>query len=525
MAVTNVAEQSKFDHTPSGIPVQVRLYILAVMGFMVNYMLRTDINLAMVSMSKNNETYIHPHDIFGGKHKLTVNKTTAITKPSVIDECTENVLHETHVIGPCRTLPNSKYPPEFNWTSLQEGNIQSSFYISYFISSGISGLFLNDIGPARLMGAAQLLAAAVGLLIPLVANENCIYVVVVRGVQGWLLGLTWPSYVALLTRWSAPHERSRFMSATQGIQLGAGVAYIIMGHLSAYFGWRSLFYFTGTVGIIWSLFWLMEVYEDPRDHPTISRKELEFITSRTAPRLETRSPPWIAILTSPVVFSIAIVNFGRMWILTLLHMYGPAYLKYVTKIEMTETGVLSGIPFIISYIAGFGAGWCADSMDKHKVMSTLNVRRFFTAVAQIIPGICMLLINFTDSAFQFTILQTISLAAQTLSTGGSLVSIVSIAPNFSGAVFGVVQCLFMIACIIVPFFQSYAVTDHHKLEQWRFLFNASGILSLVTYIPYHLFATEEVQPWNEIRPKRRRRTASHRVDSTSIADDVSFIGV
>lgn len=44
-------------------------------------------------------------------------------------------------------------------------------------------------------------------------------------------------------------------------------------------GWPSIFYVFGFVGLIWSVTFLIFVYEDPSTHPHIDEKEKKYIIS------------------------------------------------------------------------------------------------------------------------------------------------------------------------------------------------------------------------------------------------------
>lgn len=44
-------------------------------------------------------------------------------------------------------------------------------------------------------------------------------------------------------------------------------------------GWPSIFYVFGLVGVIWSIAFLLFVYEDPSSHPRIEEKEKKYIIS------------------------------------------------------------------------------------------------------------------------------------------------------------------------------------------------------------------------------------------------------
>lgn len=42
-------------------------------------------------------------------------------------------------------------------------------------------------------------------------------------------------------------------------------------------GWPSIFYVFGLIGVIWSVTFIIFVYEDPSSHPRIDEKEKKYI--------------------------------------------------------------------------------------------------------------------------------------------------------------------------------------------------------------------------------------------------------
>lgn len=54
---------------------------------------------------------------------------------------------------------------------------------------------------------------------------------------------------------------------------------LMCGFLIASFGWESVFYVTGVIGIIWSVTWFLLVFDSPSQHPRISAEERHFIES------------------------------------------------------------------------------------------------------------------------------------------------------------------------------------------------------------------------------------------------------
>lgn len=78
--------------------------------------------------------------------------------------------------------------------------------------------------------------------------------------------------------------------------------------LLAEYDWPLIFYVFGFVGVVWSLFFLKTVYEDPQSNPKISESEKNYINTAIWGTDTTvdRSPeiPWKFVLTSVPFYAI-----------------------------------------------------------------------------------------------------------------------------------------------------------------------------------------------------------------------------
>jgi MFS family permease len=62
-----------------------------------------------------------------------------------------------------------------------------------------------------------------------------------------------------------------------GFSFGIGLTYPLCGFLIAHFGWRVVFYVTGSVGILWCLMWWLLAFDTPAQHPRITASERRYI--------------------------------------------------------------------------------------------------------------------------------------------------------------------------------------------------------------------------------------------------------
>lgn len=82
-----------------------------------------------------------------------------------------------------------------------------------------------------------------------------------------------------------------FFSICKGSSIGIGVTYVMCGYLITTFGWESVFYVTGGLGLLWYICWILLVYDSPAKHPTISVRERTYIENFTNGTIQTRSKP------------------------------------------------------------------------------------------------------------------------------------------------------------------------------------------------------------------------------------------
>lgn len=84
--------------------------------------------------------------------------------------------------------------------------------------------------------------------------------------------------VSSIRHFSNPINCVDFSAST----LGAAITLPVSGLLISAWGWESVFYITGLVGVAWSILWFNLVFETPAQHPRISDYEKHYIESQIA---------------------------------------------------------------------------------------------------------------------------------------------------------------------------------------------------------------------------------------------------
>jgi len=264
---------------PAGWGVRHTFVFLGFLGFANVYAMRVNLSVAIIYMVNNTAI---PHD----------NVSSAGSCPG----------------APLNATKHSKDGP-FVWPEAQQGIILGMFFYGYVLTQLPGGRLAEMFGGKWLFGVGVLVTAVFTLLTPLAATSNRLYLLyAVRVVEGLGEGVTFPAMLAMLARWSAPTERSRFTSnAYAGSAFGTVISMPLSVYLCEAVSWQSVFYVFGALGILWFLAWSWLVYDGPEEHPSISQQEKDFLQAALT-ECEAERPsaiPWRAIATSPAVWAIA----------------------------------------------------------------------------------------------------------------------------------------------------------------------------------------------------------------------------
>ncbi|KAL1464582.1 hypothetical protein WDU94_004213 [Cyamophila willieti] len=439
-------------------------------GFMVNYMFRVNLNIAIVDM------------VFMNNQTSQTNQTTNETIRTVFRDEAGNT--------------------RFTWSEYDKNFLIGSFFWGYLCTEIPGGRLAEIVGARRVFGYSMLLASLATLLSPLASKMHFYLIVLLRVVIGFMLGVTWPAMHPMAAKWIPPNERSKFISNMMASSLGAAITLPICGFLIDAIGWESVFYFTGLTGLVWSILWFFLVFETPATHPRISAEEREYIESSigfSATNHKVLRVPWLKIFTSPCVWAIIITHalsvFGYFTIVNQL----PNYFKNILHFDIKKNGLLSSLPFLGKYVTALLSSCLADYLRSTDRLTTTATRKLFTSFALLMPGILMSLQIYTgqDPLFAVVIF-TLTLTFNGAVTAGYLGNGLDIAPNFSGTIFGFANTLSSFG----GFVSSYLVgvlTDGdmvHNFGQWQYVFMILGATYSIGALVFLVFGTGKVQPWN-----------------------------
>ena len=134
-----------------------------------------------------------------------------------------------------------------------------------------------------------------------------------------------------------------------GAQAGTVLSLPISGLLCSSYGWPTVCYVFGLLGILWWLAWCWLVADSPDSNPRIDESERRYIVASLAASKAgqpSSAVPWLAILSSPAVWALTTAhiaqNYGFYTLLTEL----PAYMANVLHFNIRDNSLVSALPYL-----------------------------------------------------------------------------------------------------------------------------------------------------------------------------------
>ncbi|KAG8256973.1 hypothetical protein J6590_059205 [Homalodisca vitripennis] len=194
---------------------------------------------------------------------------------------------------------------------------------------------------------------------------------------------------------------------------------------------------------------------------------------------------------------------------------------------MRENGVLSGLPFLLSYLSSVVFCYVADYLVTRNLIGLTNVRKIFTAMSQVVPGMMVLAIGYLGCHITLVLVTWfLAVTLITASYAGAMASVVDIGPNLAGPILAFAQTIHMTASFLSPLVAGFLLKNNTSLEQWRKVFWVASCVGVGTYFFFQVFGTSKVQPWNypdgklpdeDTEPLRKKKAT--RRDSADFATD------
>ena len=299
---------------------------------------------------------------------------------------------------------------QFGWSDLDYSHIIFNFTLAYAIGLLAVGPLIDRLGTK--IGFALAISfwslAAIGHAvahlyrgpaipsIDISASTGFAFVSLAGTVAGFSLARfslalgeagNFPASIKATAEWFPKKERALATGVfNSGTNVGALVAPLVVPWITLTWGWSWAFIITGALGFLWLAVWLL-VYHPPREHPSLSKAELDYIESDP---VESVQPiPWSRLLPHRQTWAFVAGKFLTDPIWWLYLYWVPDFLHKAHHIDLKGSALPIFVIYQIATIGSVAGGWLpARLMAKGW---TLNRAR---KTAMLVPALCVLPIVF-----------------------------------------------------------------------------------------------------------------------------------
>ncbi len=272
------------------------------------------------------------------------------------------------------------------------GQIVSLFFLAYAIMYAVSGYVVDRLGTKVGMAFFVCTWSIAQMLHGLATGKWSL-----AGCR-FALGLTEPGSFPAATRaireWFPAEQRALGVGIfNAGSSLGAAVASPVAAFLALTYGWRSAFFFTGAMGLLWLLFWWL-LYQPPQRHRWLGTKEADELrvagVMAEAPAAKARVD-WWGVLRSRPGLTLVLVRFLSDPVIYFVIVWFPSYLQKERGFDLAMIGKYAWVPFVFGDFGYVFGGWLSGwlmragwSLPKSRKMA-MTVGAALLPIAILIP--------------------------------------------------------------------------------------------------------------------------------------------
>ncbi|NOR19343.1 MAG: MFS transporter [Xanthomonadales bacterium] len=325
---------------------------------------------------------------------------------------------------------------QFGWSDTERGLVLSSFFAGYMVTQVMGGWLAQKWGGKAVLGFGVVWWSVFTMLTPLSALTSFPVLIATRIAMGLGEGVAFPSVYHMFGRWVPANERSRAASFNlAAIPLGTLTAIIITPWLAVNYGWESVFYVFGVVGVIWYFFWRKLVTDTPAQDSRMSQSESRLFQQEEK-QSDSEPIPWKQILTQKPVWAIIIMHFCSNWGLYVLLSWLPSYFSSQLGIGLRSVWIYVAPPWLAMFIMGNVVGIIADRMIDSG-WSVTRVRRFMQFIGSSGPALALIALASVDDATTAVVYLTLAMALSSFAFAGFASNHLDIAPRHAGVIFGI----------------------------------------------------------------------------------------
>lgn len=381
----------------------------------------------------------------------------------------------------CISSAKDSISSDLNLTDIQMGWVLSAFALGYAIFQVPGGAMGDTYGVRKVMTAIMVIWSLFTALTG--AAWNYISMLLARFFFGAGEAGAFPNISRAAYSWVPLKERGIFQGINfSGSRLGAAFALPIVAYLIEAWGWRSIFYFFGFIGILCSVLFYVMFRNKPEEHSGISETEKDFIIKNRQQESKTTHEelPLGRIIRSKNVVLAMVQYIGSNFIFFFMLTWLFPYIKEKYELNLVATGFYAMLPLIAGAVGNWVSGFAVDSIYKS---GKWKLSRQLPAII----GFCLVVIGILSSLYMETALGAVGClsiaifgADMTLSPSWSFC--MDIGKKHSGKVSGMMNMAGNLGAfataLAFPYLQSWTGSN----DPFFFLAAILGVIAIICWI-------------------------------------------
>ncbi|XP_036757648.2 solute carrier family 17 member 9 isoform X4 [Manis pentadactyla] len=358
---------------------------------------------------------------------------------------------------------------DFGWNRKEAGVVLSSFFWGYCLTQVVGGHLGDRIGGEKVI---LLSASAWGLITaatPLLARLGSAHLVVMtsaRVLTGLLQGVYFPALTSLLSQKVRASERAFVYSTVgAGTQFGTLLTGAAGSLLLDWYGWPSVFYFSGGLTLLWACY----VYRY-----LLSEKDLILalgVLVQGLPVSRHTKVPWRQLFQKASVWAAIASQLSSACSFFILLSWLPTFFK--ETFPSSKGWVFNVVPWLVAIPASVLSGFLSDWLI-NQGYRTITVRKFMQVMGLGLSSIFALCLGHTSSFCKSVVFASASIGLQTFNHSGISVNIQDLAPSCAGFLFGVANTAGALAGVVGVCLGGYLT---ETAGSWTPVFNLVAVVS------------------------------------------------
>ncbi|XP_038659239.1 solute carrier family 17 member 9b isoform X1 [Scyliorhinus canicula] len=359
---------------------------------------------------------------------------------------------------------------QFAWDKKQSGIVLGSFFWGYCLTQIIGGHISDRLGGDKILLLSATSWGSVITLTPLIVHWSSTPIIPLtlsRFLMGLLQGVFFPSLTSLLSNKVREGDRAFTSSAVcSGSQVGTLIIGAVGSVLLDWYGWESVFYFSGLPSILWA--YCMWKYFLKREDQIISLESL----GNSLVNSKDNKVVWRKLFRSAPVWAVSVAHVCISGTFFCLLSWMPTF--FHDSFPESKGWVFNAVPWAVGVPFSLFGGTLADHLI-NLGFDTAKVRKSMQVIAMGLSSIFIELLKYTDNYYQALICVSASIGLQTFSHSGVSVNVQDLAPSCAGALFGVMNTGGALAGVFLVYFAGYLIETSGS---WPSVFNLISVVNV-----------------------------------------------